>query len=429
MPNQSYLNLEDELEDRDTNPYSSITDREPLEDLSPGGMADDMEEDDADLGSPLPLHPAVKNHIQQKMAAKAAAVPVPSSDEEKDAPVDKNDYTQDPLMQQYLAKEKDLQNFRQAQLGANGIANFGQAAAQAAQGANAPVQDNALFKNIQEQGKEMLKSNEEDVDRRQKVINAIEQRKSREGIASDNRASRESTARSNLSARQAMMKIAQDRFDAANQTRKDRLDSTNIGRASALLSNPNISRETTKLNAARSAQSLIDGINTGEIKGSKNIRNQLTNIIATIELGSAGGEGDRQAMGINNLYTKAKDALSYLDSSPEDTIPPKYMTQLETESHALGDRAAKNYKALSDSILSGADLSGGVPDADPGKIHQLIKQRRDMFLNGNGYNPDTGEKLGKPKESAFPKQIKREGQIATVNSPEELREAMGEGWN
>lgn len=428
MADRSYLNLGDELDDRDRDeePLRSITDREPLEDHSLEGRVDDLDDlDDPDdameedaLNSPSSI---VKSAITSRMAQKPKISLPPNEEGDEDDP------TQDPLMTQYLAKEKDLDNFRGVQAQMNLNSNVGQAAAQAAQGAMTPSTDTPLYKNMQDQGKEMLKSQEDDLHRRQQVVNAIEQRKSREGVAADNQASREGIAQSNLDARKAMMQLGQQRFDALNKSRNDRLDAANIGRANALLSNPNITKETTKLNASRSAQALMDGINSGEIKDSKNIRNQLTNIIATIELGSAGGEGDRKGMGIDNLYTRSKDLLSFLESSPNKSIPPEYLTQLQSEANALGDRAAKNYKALTDSTLSGSDLSGGDPSVEPGKIHQLVKQRRDQFLTGNGYDPSSGSR--NQKETAFPKQIKKGGQIATVNSPEELREAMAEGWN
>lgn len=171
---------------------------------------------------------------------------------------------------------------------------------------------------------------------------------------------------------------------------QSRMDTSNIRAANAILNNPNIGKETTKLNAARSAQSLVDSIRSGELTDSKNIAKQLTNMIATIEMGTPGGQGDRQAMGVDTLYTRLKGMESYLSGNPTSSIPKDYLNQLESEVHALGDRAASNYKNLSESLLKGTDLSGGDPSVDPGKVHALAKQRRDEFLKSAGYDPETG---------------------------------------
>ncbi len=236
------------------------------------------------------------------------------------------------------------------------------------------------------QGTGLLKSKEEDLDRRQRIVNAIEGRKSREAVAANTN-----------QYRQMGLEARQGAADAALKNKKDRMDSMNIGRANTLYQNPNITKETTKLNAARSVQSLIDGIQSGELTDSKNIRNQLTNMIATIELGTPGGVADRHEMGIDNLYTRAKDLKGFLTSNPQKTIPPEYLTQLQSEADALGDRAAKNYIALKNSILANADLGGGNPDVDPGQIHKLLKQRSDTFLNSNGYDPESGARTTKRK--------------------------------
>lgn len=376
MGNQSYLNFKDELENTDLTPYNSISNRDPLEDVT--GLTDAQDSiddlsDEADLSAPPPPINPVKQAIAKRMAP-----PPPSS-----AP---GDYSKDPLMQQFENQQKDLDQYRQAKLHSDSMTNFGQAAAQAAQGSNTPTADTALYGNMQKQGSDLLKSNEEDLDRRQKVIGAIEARKTRENNSANTAAYR-----------QGMIGLQKDRLasagearDAAAKAKQDRLDSTNIGRANSLYQNPNISKETTKLNAARGVQTLVDSIRGGELTDSKNIRNQLTNMIATIELGSPGGVSDRHEMGIDTLYTRAKDALGSLTSSPTSTIPAKFLDQLESESHALGDRAAKNYANLTNGILSGADLSGGNPDVDPGQIHKLVSQRRSKFLSENGYDPDTG---------------------------------------
>lgn len=190
-----------------------------------------------------------------------------------------------------------------------------------------------------------------------------------------------------------------DRTKAIAGQSQNRLDTANIRAANTILNDKNAQLEARKLQAARSAQSLVDGIRNGDLTDSKNVAKQLTNMIATIEMGTPGGQGDRQAMGVDTLYGRLKGMLSFVDGSPNSTIPSKYLDQLESETHALGDRAASNYKNLTDGTLSGADLSGGSPDADTGKVYTLAKQRRDAILKGAGYDPESGQPLNRKEKS------------------------------
>lgn len=338
---------EDELLDMDDKtPYDSVAARPPL--IDPG----------------LP-----KINVKDYIAQKQGMAPAP--------PASSSDYSSDPLMKQFEIEQTGIDDLRDKELNSSKALMYGRIGETAARGANDPVSDDSFYRDLYDQRKDAIKSKQGDLDRRQKVIGSIEARKGKEAVANATNEYR----KMNLAMRQKG-------FDEAAKTKKTRLDSLNIGRVNALYQDQGINRETTKLNASRSAQSLLDKIKSGEIKGSKNIRNQLTTIMSTIEMGGPGAVSDREAMGVNNLYTKAKDALSFIDSHPNDSIPPEYLTQLEIESHALGDRAAKNYNALANSKLAGADLSGGDPELDPGQIHKLASQRRLKFLSENGYDAD-----------------------------------------
>jgi hypothetical protein len=335
----NYQDAEDDLEDGLV-PDSSISNRDLIESVDPS------------VSSP---------------ASQAVQDPDPS--------------VKDYLMQQYLKQQQDQNNFNQAKIQSDTNNNIAQSFAQMAQGANTP-KENPVFKNISDQNSQMLNTKTKDLDRTRMVMNAIENRKAKEALAQ----------KSN-DIRNASLDVRKQALQNETNAKQERLNGMNISRANSLLQNSNLSKETTKLNAARSVQSLVDAVKNGDIKDSKNIRNQLTNMIATIELGTPGGVSDRHEMGIDTLYSKLKDIQGRITSSPQSTIPREYLDQLESESHALGDRAAKNYIALKNGVLSGADLSGGNPDSDPGKIHQLIRQRTDKFLNETGYNPETGERL------------------------------------
>lgn len=185
-------------------------------------------------------------------------------------------------------------------------------------------------------------------------------------------------------------RITADRFQ---NYRNERATTADIRTANAIARDPNITKETNKLNAARGVQSLVEAIQSGEVKGSKNIAKQLTNMIATIEMGGPGAVADRQAMGVDTLYTTAKGLLGYVTSSPTDVIPSEYLTQLELEANALGDRAAQNYKNLLDSQISLSDQSDFNDQRDPGNISKMVKAKKDKLLQSSGYDPDTGERI------------------------------------
>lgn len=224
---QNIANDRDDEEDKDA--YSSVTNQPSKPELSiPGQIQSTLDSGDdpnaLDLDAASKADPKVQQYISQLLAGKNASS---SSD--------------DPLMQQYDQKEKDLQGFRQAQMQANAMNNIGQSFAQAAQGANAPVQNTALYKNIEDQNKIVSKGAEEDLDRRQKVTNAIEQRKSREQIAGDSQALRGQIASDSLAGRQAQASaVASSKADAEenkmSQALKDDLD-PNKARGGNLASN------------------------------------------------------------------------------------------------------------------------------------------------------------------------------------------------
>lgn len=176
-----------------------------------------------------------------------------------------------------------------------------------------------------------------------------------------------------------------------------------ITAASRLMGSPVLNKESNKLNAARGVQALIEGIKSGEVKDSKNISKQLTNMIATIEMGSPGGVADREAMGVDTLYGRLQGALGYVESNPRGVLPEAYIAQLENEANSLGDRAAKNFKATSDSIIAGADQSQISEDGTPGNVYTLAKQRQQELLKKTGYDPETAERVKREdKKQAIP---------------------------
>lgn len=162
MANRSYLNLEDEL--REDRPYNSVSDRVDIPDFISSSVGQGM----------------VSNPVKETIAKKFQSSP----------PVEAASPPVDPIMAMYEKDQNDLNSYREAKRGADFIANMGQAFSSFSQGANAPKQNSGLFESMGKQSSEMLKSREEDLDRRQKIVNAIEARKARQEMEAGRREDR-----------------------------------------------------------------------------------------------------------------------------------------------------------------------------------------------------------------------------------------------
>jgi hypothetical protein len=130
-----------EEDDDENSPYDAVSSRPPIE--SPRSQ--------------------VMNFISQKNASSQPS----------------NKLEDDPLMSQYLKEQSDLDDYRKVKLNADTASNIGQSLSQMALGANTP-QANPVYKNIDTQNQQLLSSKEQDMDRRRKVLDAIEARKARQ---------------------------------------------------------------------------------------------------------------------------------------------------------------------------------------------------------------------------------------------------------
>lgn len=169
------LQSDDDRED-DGAPYDTVSDRVGTPDFAAPQSS---------------ISDAVKSSIAQK-AAPPPAAPSPSLDS----------LLKDPLMSVYNQDQAKLDQSRQAKIRGDLIANIGQSFSQASLGAGAPKPTN-LYENIDKQNQEVQKYGEDDAERRQKVIQSIEQRKSREGVASENRLGRQALAQNSLASKDA----------------------------------------------------------------------------------------------------------------------------------------------------------------------------------------------------------------------------------
>jgi hypothetical protein len=304
MPNQSYLDLEDELEDGKA-PYSSISNRDPLEDVS------------SPLPTPVPAsgpNSIVKNFIAQKMGT-------PSIE-------------QDPLMQQYNKEQSELDSYRQAKLGADNAVNVGSALSQISQGSNAP-RESQVYRNISQQNQELLGSKEKDLDRRRKVMESIEARKSREDLA---KARKEDHALQ----QKELNERAKARADVANQQKDRQLDlrldnlMSNIG--NKIEHDEIIGKSQVNLASLEKARAILN--NKDLPLTSQTLSDAEQDIANALSLrGQGATEGKIKRTEMESLGRKLAEIKQRIGNKPVDLRKeaPEIVTQIQKLNNALHD--------------------------------------------------------------------------------------------
>src|SRR5579859_4846484 len=141
--------LEDELALTDDDPYTSIHSREPLQDMTLEGRIEDSQQ----LAQKHMDESAPKNKVRDVIAQRRGVPALPPSD--------------------YGDESGDLDSLRQAKVTSNLIGNIGNAASQAAMGPAKPQRNSGLYSDIGKQNSELLKSSENDVNRRNQIKRAI----------------------------------------------------------------------------------------------------------------------------------------------------------------------------------------------------------------------------------------------------------------
>lgn len=389
MANQSYLDPEDDDLLNEKSPYSSISDRDLLAPVNP--MVGEDDGDDLSVSAPqvAPSRiPAASNPVKDHIAKKFS----PQS------------YESDPLMQQFNQDQQDIQGLRNAQMGANQALAFGQIGAQLATGGQSKFQDNGALSQTAKQGSEMLHSRENDLHRRQQVTSAIEARKGREQNAAANRDMRKMQIEAVSGRSKDVADARTDRMLSALGTRFENdsvLKPSNVNLASLNKSKTMLENTTAPL----TSQSVSDV--EQDIASALSLRPGVLS------------EGKIRRTEIEDLNRKLGEFKQKWGNK---------MVDMRTEAPEIVDQLRKVNQILVDDY----------EDTIINRKRELVNNQKslvndDRVRQGLDRYLETGLK-SRPKmtvqaETSFPKQIRKDGHIATVNSPEELREAMGEGWN
>jgi hypothetical protein len=141
--------------------------------------------------------------------------------------------------------------------------------------------------------------------------------------------------------------------------------------------NQSFNRETKDLTdriiGANKPLALIKKIRSGDLIAAKNLRKSLTNDVASllVPTGARAAVTDRTSADIDTAYGRLSSLASFISGQPTDTIPDKYLDQLEIE-----------IKALKQEIQTGlmqkvSSLQAGTRNPE---IKNMYKERADAFL-------------------------------------------------
>ena len=228
-----------------------------------GNELEDIEDDDSqeDLTPYDEIHP--RSHLEQEEVEvdyDPKSKSVYEQIAKKYSPAEEVDYGSEPLYQQYEKDREELGKLRQAKEESDQVTNLARAFSHAARGPLTPLSAEGTFDAIQKSQGEALKSREGEINQRNKVIQAIEGRRARERIAKQIADSRSNEKK--------------ERSIAAQNDKAERRLNQDIRTVESVFRNPAITKEVIKLNASRSVQALIKEIESGKLKGSKNISKQ-----------------------------------------------------------------------------------------------------------------------------------------------------------
>jgi hypothetical protein len=386
---------DDFLSDEES-PYSTISDRVPLEDVSGLSESRDLLANGG-ISAPPTIsnygpNPAVKAAIAQRtLASKPRTHPpeVPRHGE----------YSTDPEMQQYEVQQAEVDKQRHAMLGANQALAMGQIGAQLATGGQSEYKDSGASALTQKAGAEMLKGKEEDMDRRKNIMNAIEQRKSREGIRSENAQNRAAAMQMTQS-----NKIGTDQ-DKAYTTMRHDLESFRGNQAAQ--------QAALKIQNADTALAIVKNKDPNTL--STQDLNLLANEMGKLASGGVPGEHGVQAMMPNNLQTKLAEMQSFISSKPTDAQAGEYIKRNMAYLDEMKQVAQGTLNSYRSNIAKGYK-------------NRVKPEDYASAATDYGFGEATAHKMTAGAESTFPKQVRKDGHVATVSTQAEFDEARKEGF-
>ena|SRR6478672_4717873 len=386
---------EDEFENNKS-PYSTISDRPLLDDVS--GLSQSLGNGGLESApSNYGPNPLVKQAIAQRTLASTPSRVQRTHGPEVPAP---GRFSNDPEMQQYEMQQQDLDKQRHAMADANRSLAVGQIAAQLATGGQSAYKDSGALQTTQKAGADILKGREEDMDRRQKIMNAIEARKSREGVRAENSANRAALLQMNQST-----KANTEQDKAYTQMRHD---------LESFRGNSSAQQAALKIQNADTALAIVKGKDPNTLTTQD--LNLLANEMGKLASGGVPGEHGVQAMMPNNLQTKYAEMMSFLSSKPTDAQAGEYIKRNLSyldEMKQVAQGTLNSYRA----------------NIAKGYKNRVKPEDYEAAATDYGFGEQPAQKMSAGAESTFPKQVRAaDGHVATVSNQAELDEARKEGF-
>ncbi len=380
----------DSTDEDDATPYSSLTREgapEPVITPDLDGESDTRAQEQA---------------LPPKRLGSAPSIPPAPDELESRAPnaTPKDPISADPLMAKFEQDQARLSDLREAQRGANSIAGIGAATQQLALGVNKPQVSDAILRNSQRTGEDLLKSEQHGAENRARVISAIEARKQRESLQHESAATR----------RQRQLEM--DKY------KEDKLNDDLIRRMQNDLDPDKARGGNFAKNAARVQQAdRLKGLYT-EANG--DIRNLDSRQLEEMSLGmakllsdtGASGRAQVEALVPKSVWGDGKKLAEWLTNDPKGTDQIEFVKRMAETIEREREIASNQVKSAQVSRLSAFEK---LKHRDPDRYNQII-QAYDIDpaqIDENGrYKPAVKEAAQKPVRMIDP----RSGKIRLVRA-------------
>jgi hypothetical protein len=188
----------------------------------------------------------------------------------------------------------------------------------------------------------------------------------------DNNASREQIAKHHRE------DLALRRKTLDNQQNESRLIRSTNNANRRVDGNTTIKTGFNRIDKATNAEHVIAAIESGDIKDSESISQQLTSMITNIELGGGGGVSDREHTAIKSLQGSVANMKAYVTGNPGGTIPAPMLEQVKREIQVLKRGTLENVDKARKSLVAGTQVPAE---------RDAINGRIDSYLEEHGYDP------------------------------------------
>lgn len=305
--------------DEDQQAYTEISNRKPLEDLSAEGRAQDVFE-----GKPAQGPPHLADTIQKSLANRQPSM---------------QSLQQDPLIADHEAQQQKVKEFLIAQNKANTQQNILQALSRAERGGQAPIKDN-LYETMQKQNRDLASVIEAQPVQRQKVLEAIESRKSRQEASEQADQTRRDIAHERDMDRRAIRGQSEDQ---KTQGKQDSLFKDTSSLLESARGTPAIAQAEKDLYAASKADSLAK-LYGDPNKLSTQMVKLLASEVAKIAAGGAPTMHELEGLTPGTLATRFSEIASKLTNKPTAANAGQFVKQYQDYGRALTKDAQKIIK-------------------------------------------------------------------------------------